>query len=136
MASSINTVVVSGRVTRDTELRHTKGGTPVANNGIAVERYNKEDPENPFVSFFNFTAFGGFAELLARKLKKGDPITLEGRLEQRSWEAEDGSKRSVVEVIANNVIGDFLFRSKSEDNDVTAEGGAPAADAADDDIPF
>lgn len=128
----INTVTVSGRVTRDTELRHTAGGTAVANNGLAYERYNKENPEEPFVSFFNFSVFGNFAELLARKLKKGDSVTVSGRLEQRSWETSEGEKRSTVEIIANDVVGEFIFRSKDEDASTTV----PASTASDDDIPF
>ena len=130
--SSINTVVVSGRTVRDPELRNTANGTSVFNNAIAVERYNKANPEEPFTSFFNFVVFGNFAELLARKLKKGDIITVAGRLEQRSWEAEDGSKRSAVEIIANDVVGEFVFRSKDED----AASSGPATTATDDDIPF
>lgn len=141
--SDINTVVVTGRITRDPELRHTQGGTAVANTGVAVERYRKDD-ENE-VSFFDLTIWSGFAELCEAKLRKGDKVTVEGRLNQQRWEAEDGSKRSKVEIVVNNMEGEFLYRKADGSDTPDRDGGeqtamateAPAAPAdSDDDIPF
>lgn len=143
--SNINTVALSGNLTRDPELRLTSGGTTVANLGMAVNRSRKGD-DGEFVdevSYFDLTAFGNFADLIGRKLRKGDSITVQGRLEQQRWEAEDGSKRSKVVVIVATIDSDGFFRSKDEDADTSAaaEGGEaaeskPKPDPKSDDIPF
>lgn len=138
--SHVNTVALSGRLTRDPELRHLPSGSPVASFGVASERYNKNDPENPFVGFYDCKVFGKFAELIVDKAKKGDHVFLDGRLDWSSWEAQDGSKRSKVEIVVNTMDGEFLFRKRGE-------GGGSAAPAVDqtsiegtrpaeDDIPF
>lgn len=137
--SNLNLVVLSGRLTRDPELRHTTGGTPVASTGIAVERYNKNDPENPYVGFFDLNIFGNFGELVARKAKKGDKATVEGRLNFSSWETPEGQKRSKVDVVVNQMEGEFLYRPAVEDNAGSAAPNKEAlagTAAADDDIPF
>ena len=152
--SAVNAVVLSGRLVRDPELRHAASGTAIFNNAIAVESYDPNAEDNRRVSFINFTVFGNFAEqVLTPKLKKGDNITIQGELRQRSWEAEDGSKRSAVEVIARQVVGEFQFRKNGETtapaaDEAAEQAGAPEADAApaeeaspeavaaDDDIPF
>lgn len=142
--ADLNEVTLSGRITRDPELRHTQSGTAVANTGIAVERYAGPDAE-PDVSFFNLTIWSGFAELCANKLRKGDAVSLTGRLNQNSWEAEDGSKRSSVEVNVNQMVGEFIYRkadgSDTPDREDGGTGEAQASDAKaevadDDDIPF
>lgn len=147
--SAVNSVVLSGRLVRDPELRHAASGTAIFNNAIAVESYDKSAEDNRRVSFINFTVFGNFAEqVLVRKLKKGDNITIQGELRQRSWETDAGEKRSAVEVIARQVVGEFQFRTNGEapaapeatdSPDLTPEADepdAPAEPAADDDIPF
>lgn len=138
----MNNVTLSGRLTRDPELRNTQNGTAVANTGIAVERYRK-DAENE-VSFFDLTIWSGFGELVAAKARKGDTVYLTGRLQQQSWLAEDGSKRSKVEVVVEQMEGEFLYRkadgsdtparSEGENTSATAASATPAA--TDDDIPF
>jgi single-strand DNA-binding protein len=139
--SNINTVVLSGRATRDPELRSTQSGTSVGNLGIAVERYRGAEQEAE-VSFFDITVWGNFAELVAAKLRKGDKITVEGRLQQSKWETESGEKRSKVEVVANQIEGEFLYRkADGSDTPDRSEGESSAAPAAvpaatDDDIPF
>lgn len=140
--SDINLVALSGRLTRDPELRHTAGGTPVANTAIAVERYKKDEDND--VSFIDLVIFGGFGELVATKARKGDSVSLDGRLNQSRWETEDGSKRSRVEVIVNTMVGEFVFRKADGSDTPDREGGdqqamettSAAAGAADDDIPF
>lgn len=136
--SHINTVALSGRATRDPELRHTNSGTAVCNFGIAVERY-KKDADNE-TSFFNLTAWSGLAELIARKMRKGDAISIQGALEQRSWEDNEGNKRSTVEVTVREIDGDFIFKPADSVEplpDAETPSAEPvAAVAADDDIPF
>ena len=139
--SNINTVIVSGRLTRDPELRTTANGISVANTGIAVERYRKDQEDE--VSFFDLTIWLGFAELVAKKARKGDKVTVEGRLHQQTWETDDGSKRSKVEIVVNQMEGEFIFRAADGSDTPAASSPAEAqtslpttAPPADDDIPF
>jgi single-strand DNA-binding protein len=149
--SNINHVVLSGRLTRDPELRTTPSGMELAKTGIAVEGYSKDaDADNQPVGFFDLTIFGKFADLVSRKARKGDAVTVEGKLSYSSWETDDGSKRSKVEVIVNQMEGEFLYR-KADGSDTPArtegngnEGAASGGNQqqsfvpppADDDIPF
>ena len=130
---SLNTATVSGRLVRDPELRSLPSGDSVFENAIAVEEYVK-DGENG-VSFIDFKVYGGFADLLASKVEKGNLITALGRLKQETWEASDGTKRSKIVLIANDVEGEFKFKKASEAAAVVAqEGEKPSAQT--DDIPF
>lgn len=144
--SNVNTVTISGNCTRDPEVKTLPSGTAVAEFGLAVNRRRKGEGDDYIeeVSFFDITVFGGFGELVGRKMKKGDPITVAGRLQQDRWETEDGQNRSKVKVIANDIDGDWQFRSKDEDNtpaeapaaEAATEAAPAATVAADDDIPF
>lgn len=147
--SNVNTVVVSGNLTRDPEVRWTSddGESMIVNVGIAVNRSRKNaDGEyEDEVSFFDADVFGGFAKLVGRKLKKGDSATIQGRLEQQRWEDGDGNTKSKVVIIATQIDSEGFFRSKDEDNDLatassasasTAEAEALAAEPKLDDIPF
>lgn len=103
---SINRVTVTGNLTRDVEVKTTQSGTAVANIGIAVNDRRKsqltgewEDVPN----FFTVVVFGARGEALARHLRKGSKVAVEGKLRYRSWEAQDGSKRSAVEIVADDV---------------------------------
>ena len=145
MANDLNNVTVSGNLTRDPELRNTTGGTSVANLGIAVNKSRKVDDEYvDAVSFFDVTVWGNYAELVARKLQKGDAISLTGEVEQQRWEAEDGSKRSKVVIIARQIVGAGMFRSKDDEQAPLTEDApapsateaAPTAEPSTDDIPF
>lgn len=113
---SFNKVVLAGNLTRDPELRFTQGGVPVANFGLAVNRVRSKSEE---VDFFDITCWRELGETVANWKKKGDPILVEGRLQYRTWEAQDGSKRSKVDVIADNV--QFLGRGNGGDD---SDGGS------------
>ncbi len=97
---SFNRVILAGNLTRDPELRFTQGGIPVCDFGIAVNRVFSKNEE---VDFFNVSAWRELGERVANYKKKGDPILVEGRLQYRTWEAQDGSKRSAVDITAENV---------------------------------
>ena len=97
---SFNRVILAGNLTRDPELRFTNDGVPVANFGIAVNRVRSKSEE---VDFFDVSAWRELGETVANYKKKGDPILVEGRLQFRTWEAQDGSKRSKVDVVADNI---------------------------------
>ncbi|CAN5701153.1 MAG: single-stranded DNA-binding protein [Acidimicrobiia bacterium] len=99
-----NTITIVGNLTRDPELRFTQTGRGVASFGIAVNRrYQVNGEWQEQTSFFNVVAWSTLGENAAASLNKGDRIIVFGRLEQRSWETNDGEKRSVVEVIADEI---------------------------------
>ena len=97
---SFNRVILAGNLTRDPELRFTNDGVPVCNFGLAVNRVRSKSEE---VDFFDVSAWRELGETVANYKKKGDPILVEGRLQFRTWEAQDGSKRSKVDVTADNI---------------------------------
>ena len=101
---SFNRVVLAGNLTRDPEPRFSNNGIPVCELGIAVsERRGKGAEATERANFFDITAWRDVGDTIANYKKKGDPILVEGRLQFRSWEAQDGSKRSKVDVVADNV---------------------------------
>jgi single-strand DNA-binding protein len=113
---SFNRVVLAGNLTRDPELRFTQSGTPVCGFGLAVNRVFSKNDE---VDFFNISAWRDLGERVANYTKKGDPVLVEGRLQYRTWEAQDGSKRSAVDVVADNV----QFLGRAGDSDDASSGG-------------
>ena len=101
-----NTVTLVGNITRDPELRYTSGGAANVSFGLAVNRrwQNRQTQEwEERVSFFNIVCWREMAENVTESLGKGSRVVVSGRLEQRSWETENGEKRSVVEVVADDV---------------------------------
>ena len=115
---SFNKVILAGNITRDPELRFTQGGVPVCSFGLAVNRVRSQNEE---VDFFDVSAWRELGETIANYKKKGDPILVEGRLQYRTWEAQDGSKRSKVDVTAENV--QFLG-GRPEGNGGSSAGGS------------
>jgi single-strand DNA-binding protein len=105
MAASLNKVFLMGNLTRDPELRYVPSGTAVATFTIAINRvYTSQAGEKKEeVSFVRVVVWGRRAEVCGEYLSKGSPVFVEGRLQSRSWEAQDGQKRSTIEVIADNV---------------------------------
>ena len=120
-----STVTVVGNLTRDPELRFTSGGRGQASFGLAVSRrYQVNNEWQEQTSFFNVVAWGSLGENAAASLTKGTRIIVTGRLEQRSYETKEGEKRSVVEIIADE-IGPSLRWARAEierttDHDVIA----------------
>lgn len=101
-----NTVTLTGNVTRDPELRYTPSGQGVVTFGIAVNRrwQNRQTQEwEEQVSFFDVKAWASLAENISDSITRGTRVVVTGRLEQRSWETEDGQKRSKIEVVADDV---------------------------------
>ena len=145
--ANINRVVLVGNLTRDPELRHTPGGTPVCSLRIAVNSRRKDESgqwvDKP--NYFSVSVFGNQAESCAQYLSKGRPVGIDGRLDWREWQAQDGAKREAVEIVAESV--QFLGgRDGGEGGGgaganqfVPTEAGSETADfpaATDDDIPF
>ena len=126
---SFNRVIIMGNLTRDPEIRYNPNGTAVANFSLAVNRRYKQGEEfKDEVSYIDVVVFGKQAENCSQYLSKGSAALVEGRLQQRRWETDDGQKKSKVEVVAGNV----QFMPKKQ------QGAEPAADESIDegDIPF
>ena len=141
--ADLNRVTIVGRLTRDPELRHLPSGTPVLEMGVAVNGRQQDEGGNwvDKPNFFDVKVFGNQAEMLSQHLVKGRRIGIDGRLDWRSWEAQDGTKRSKVDIVAQNV--QFLdSRGDAEGGAQYVPAGAAAAgddfpsSPADDDIPF
>jgi len=107
MAKGFNKVILMGNLTRDIEMRTTAGGQSVANFSLAVSRSwkNQNGEQQEQTSFINCVAWGKPGEIIAQYIKKGDPLMISGRLDQRSYEDKDGNKRQAVEVN----VEDFNF---------------------------
>ena len=134
--SDTNSVVLMGNLTRDPELRHTPSGVAVANIGLASNRkYRQGDELKEDTCFVDVTAFGSTAVAVAEHLVKGRKVLVEGRLRYHAWEAQDGQKRSKVDIIANRV--NFLPQAGKNGNG--SNNGADEFDGSipdDSEIPF
>lgn len=110
----MNKVVLIGNLTKDVELKNTQGnGTAVATINLAVENYNSQTKEKG-ADFIPVTIWGKQAENLSKYCSKGSKIAVSGRITQRSYDAKDGTKRYVIEVVADNFNGiEFLNKSNS-----------------------
>ena len=95
--ANINNATVFGRLTRDPELKTTQSGKNVASVSIAVQGFKEED-----TSFIDLVFLGRQAEVLTQYCSKGQQIGVTGRLQQRTWE-KDGQKRSIIEVVVNDI---------------------------------
>lgn len=124
----MNKVILIGRLTRDPEVRYTQSGVAVATFTLAVDRrFAKKDANDgqPTADFIPIVCWRKLAEVCGNNLVKGRRVGVEGRMQVRSYDAQDGSKRYVTEVIADEV--EFL----DSKNSVAGEGsfGAPHAAA-------
>ena len=152
--ANINRVVISGNLTKDPELRQLPSGNSVCKLRMAVNTRVKDRDSGQWTdkpNYFDVTVWGGQGENVAKYLSRGSGLIVDGRLEWREWESQDGSKRQAVEVVADTV--QFLG---SRDGGGGGEGGGqgrsfeprggelkpdpvPAAfgpSGGDDDIPF
>jgi single-strand DNA-binding protein len=101
-----NTVTLVGNVTRDPEIRYTPSGQTVATFGLAVNRRWQNRQTNEWeeqVSFFDVKCWSQMAENVSESISRGTRVIVSGRLEQRSWETDNGDKRSKVEVVADEI---------------------------------
>jgi single-strand DNA-binding protein len=131
MANNTNSITVVGNLTRDPEMRYTASGISTATFGVAVNRSWRNQQTNEWeerTSFFNIVCWRQLADNVAASLKKGMRVVATGRLEQRSWETDQGEKRSVVEIVADEV-GPSLVFATADVHRVERSGpvdGAPA----------
>jgi single-strand DNA-binding protein len=112
--ASLNKVILLGNLTRDPELRYAPNGTAVARFGLAVntQRAGQGEDRKEEVCFVDIVAFGRQAETASEYLSKGRPVLVEGRLQWRSWEGQDGQKRSKHEIIAERI--QFMPRGRED----------------------
>jgi single-strand DNA-binding protein len=107
-----NTVTITGNATRDPELKFTPSGAAVATFGVAINRRWQNRSTNEWeeaVSFFDVTAWQQLAENTAETITKGTRLVVTGRLDQRSWENQDGEKRSKVEIVADEIAASLRY---------------------------
>lgn len=124
----MNKVVLIGRLTKDPELRYTPGtGTAVSTVTLAVDRYNSKTQQKE-ADFIPVVVYGKQAESLANYLSKGSPAAVSGRIQTRSYDAKDGTKRYVTEVVADMPLGVQFIGNKKNDDDLQ--------EVNDDDGPF
>ncbi len=157
-ATNINRVVMTGNLTKDPELRSLPSGTSVCELRIACNTRRKDAASGEWTdkpNYFNVKVWGAQGENAARFLHKGRPVAIDGRLEWREWEAQDGTKRQAIDIIADSVqflgsrddaagggfAGNGAQPTQAQGGEVPVEEGdyqpAPVGAAAgDDDIPF
>ena len=144
----LNRIVLIGRLTRDPESSYTPNGIAVTKFTIAVDRFSKnQETGEKETDFIPIVAFRRSAEFVTQYVTKGRMVSVDGRLQIRSWVAQDGTKRYFTEVVADNVQaldrprdseGTAVVHSGEEPEFAGARvGGAPAPiDNADDSDPF
>lgn len=142
---AVNSVSITGNLTRDPELKATAGGTGVLSMGVAVNERRKDPATGEWCDYPNYVdcvVFGNRAEALARILAKGSKVAVHGRLRQDRWQDQDGRNRSRIEVVADEV--DLMQRSgearaaspSPAPAQATPAKAAPADDLYASDIPF
>lgn len=105
MSKNINTVVIAGRTTKDPEIKVTPSGTAVLSLSLAVNdtKKNAQGEWEDVVDFFDCKVFGKRAESLVQYIPKGSKLTINGRLHQDRWQAQDGTNRSSVSIIVQDL---------------------------------
>lgn len=120
MAKGFNKVILMGNLTRDVEMRTTSGGQSVANFSLAISRSwrGQDGQQQEQTSFINCVAWGKVGEIIQQYVKKGNPLLVSGRLDQRSYEDRDGNKRQAVEVVVEdfNFVGGGSGGGRNDDN--------------------
>jgi len=132
----LNKAFIIGNLTRDPELKALPSGTKVASFSLATNRSYKDKDGNrkDMADFHNIVAFARLGELAAQYLKKGSQAYVEGRMQTRSWEAQDGSKRYRTEIVADNVqFGSRPGTASGAPAKAGSDSPAPEGDAAGED---
>ena len=154
-ATNINRVVLTGNLTADPELRSLPSGMSVCSLRVACNTRRKNNSTGEWEdkpNYFNVTVWGAQGENCARFLSKGRPVALDGRLEWREWEAQDGTKRQAIDIIADSVQflgsrddagagGGFAGNGASGPSDIPVDNrdfqtASVGGGGSDDDIPF
>jgi len=136
LASDINRVIIIGRLTRDPELKYLQSGTAVTRFSIANNKtYKSNNEKKEQVSFFDCIAWSKLAETIVEYCNKGQRIGIEGRLQQRMWEDQEGKKRSAVEIVVDSI--QFLSTAgEKKENSTESDSEYTGEIFGDDDVPF
>jgi len=149
MSGDFNQAIIMGNLTRDPEMRYTPNGQPVTTFSIATNRRwkNNEGQLQEETEFHNVVAWGKLAEICGQILYKGRKALVSGRIKTRHWEGQDGSKRTVTEIIADTISATGSPKTSGESSLVaateetstqtsqkSADNAKPAKDNADDEI--
>ena len=136
---SINRVVLTGRLTRDVELKATSTGNNVASFSVAVDGFTRDQNGENNSSFINCVAWSNSAKFVSTYCKKGSLVALEGRLQSRSYDRKDGTKATAVEVIIDRIENlspkDAATTSANEGFSIQENENQPLS-YSDDDLPF
>ncbi len=137
MSRGLNKVMIIGHLGRDPEMRYTPSGKPVTTFSVATSRsWNTSNGERRSeTEWFNVVAWGSLAEICNQYLHKGERVYIEGRLQTRKWEDDDGNKRSTVEVVAKEMIM-LSDRKKKDGDDEPEESFADEGFDEEDEFPF
>jgi single-strand DNA-binding protein len=124
--------MIIGQLGRDPEMRYTPSGRPVTSFSVATTRswVSGDGDRREETEWFNVVAWGNLAEICKQYLRKGQPAYVEGRLQTRGWEDQEGKKHFRTELVASEVI--MLGDRRSD----TGEAGAPEDQPAEDEFPF
>jgi single-strand DNA-binding protein len=125
----MNVVALVGRIGNDPEMRYTPSGLAITKFRMGVTRQRKSESGEQETDWLDVVTFGKTAEFVSQYLDKGAHVGVQGRIQSRTWEAQDGSKRYAVEIVAENV--EFMESKQEADRRRGAraerEGGAPPA---------
>ena len=137
---AFNKVIIQGNISNEVECKQTQNGTSVCSFNVAVNRYSKE-PDAKKVDFFTVVAWQQKAEFVSRYFKKGSPILIYGRRENREWTDKQGNKRISTEIIAEEIsfVGgkESSTEAKNQPYTPSAYGGAQMEEVPNDgDLPF
>lgn len=139
----INRATIVGRLTRDPEVRTTPSGVNVVNFGVATNSVWKDrasGEKKEAVEFHNIVAFGKLGEIIAQYMTKGRRVLVEGRIQTRSWEGQDGAKKNRTEIVADNIImldskgssgGGISERAPSEEKTINIDEPQPSKQTQD-----
>jgi len=144
MSSSVNKVILVGRLGKDPELKYTQGGTPVVRFSLATDETWKDQngDKQQRTEWHNVVAWRKLAEICGQYLNKGKLVFIEGKLQTRNWEDKEGNKRYTTEIVADNMVmlGGRGDEARPERNTASAPTTASEShlepNITDDDIPF
>lgn len=117
----LNTITIMGRMVRDPEIRKTGNGTSVLNFTLAVDRDYTDDNGDRETDFIDCVAWAHTADFVGKYFSKGDLIAVNGRLQLRDWEDDDGNRRRAAEIKVDNVY--FGGSKRSESDNQSSQGG-------------
>ena len=140
MSRGLNKVMIIGHLGRDPEMRYTPSGRPVTTYSVATSRsWNTSDGDRRSdTEWFNVVAWGSLAEICKQYLVKGQQVYIEGRLQTRRWEDDDGNKRTTVEIVAKEMImlGDRKKKQDQDSEEDATEFETDDLDTEEDEFPF